>query len=253
MRKERIKKQYRDVDLRNGMVVYFVDDVVYLGVVDQPFYDLGYAYIDLLELADHRYINGVHINDFVSETEWKKLPKGWTYDTELFSVENRIPDEQFQKMKELSWTDPDDVRTALDQGILVLAKENFHGAVDAEIDRNRGFRIRKYYPHWTLTYGKPNALYRRVSFSEIFRTYQEAKERIDYLKDKTERELKMTDDEWSWNEIQRTLGKTNGQYRERCREFLEKLEDIWDVETKVVGGKVFWRRYENRTEWTRIE
>ena len=235
----------------HGDVVYFVDgDRVGFGVLDDVFD--GTAYVDLVELADHRYVDGIAIQYFHSETEWRKMPKGWTYNTELFKLEEIVPEAELARRRELRIDRPEDVKAALAEGFAVLAKENFHGVIEAEIDRHTGFRVVKRYPHWTYSYPHHNTPYRRFNAKDIYLSYNEAKTHLKGIQEARRAELALTDDEWSWKEIEKDLKRLEEPYMEHCRKFLGSLPDIWDVETKVVSGDMYWRMFEKKTEWKAI-
>ena len=248
-----IQRPKRQDGFLHGDIVYFVDNwIVRVGVFDEQMKDQGYAYVDLIELADHRYVDGVPIQDFHSETEWKTLPKDWTYSTDLVHLKEMIPDEVKNRRKELKWTDPRDVKTGLNEGILVLRRSVFHGVVEAEIDRHLGYRIVKRYPHWTQNYGNPYKDYCRVISDGLFPTYEEARDHLRMAEAKREKELAMSDEEWSWFEIRKVLRHVPQQYMERCLTFLNSLPDIWDVELKRSEGIIYWRYFEKKTPWERI-
>lgn len=244
----------KTTELQHGDVVYFVDrSSVQVGVFDERIDSAGYSYVDLIQLADHRYIDGVPIQDFHSETEWRPLPKGWTYDTQLFKLEHRRPEWEQKMAYELRWSNPRDVKKALEKGVAVLSKNVFQGVIEAEIDRHKGFRVVKKYPHWTQVYCRPKTDYVRVLDGELFRSYDQAKKRLEEMKEIWKKEADMTDDEWSIAMISQDLARVDSHYAGICREFLLAMPDIWDVETKVSDGVVYWRRYENRTEWKPIQ
>jgi len=54
------------------------------GIVDEQFSDV--VCVDLLEFKERRLVNGIPINDFPNYTEFKKLPKDWSYKTKLYEI-----------------------------------------------------------------------------------------------------------------------------------------------------------------------
>ena len=226
------------------------------GVFDDSYTDYGRTkvYVDLIELADHRFIDGVPIQEFHSETEWRPLPKGWTYNTELFKLEHRIPQNEQERVKELFLNNREDVEKGLSEGVLVLAKTVFHGVVEAEIDRHKGFRVVKKYPAWWYNYGKMNPGYRCLDAGEVFRSWDGAKAHLQKMEEDRAKELALTDEEWSIREIESILKRVRDDgYRERCRGFLMNLPDLWDVEIKKFDETVLWRYFEKRTAWKHIQ
>ena len=115
---------------------------VKFGVIDF-LSDCG-AIIDLLSVREHRFVNGVPINEFKSETKFKKLPKGWSWNTELFEMtyeEIEVP-EELNDLRKVN-----NIEALLAMGYLVPMKEVFDGVIEAEITKE-GYRIIKNYPMW---------------------------------------------------------------------------------------------------------
>lgn len=46
--------------------------------------------VSRLRPPEIRLINGIPFEEFQSETEFKKVPKGWTYNTDLYTVTENI-------------------------------------------------------------------------------------------------------------------------------------------------------------------
>ena len=235
---------------RKGDVVYFADgDRVQFGVVDQYDSSGGLAYIDLLELPDYRYVNGIPVADFQTEEEWHKLPKGWSYDTELFRIEDRTPQEVRTRRNQLRIDRPEDIRAAIEEGILVYACENYHGVIEAEIDRHKGWRIAKHYPAWTLNYAHRHQTYVRVKEEEMFGSYKDAARYLCERRKAKEELANLTDEEWSWKEIKAVLRPLQEVVQAKCERFLSTLPDIDDVEIRRKGRRIEWRRFNKRTPW----
>ena len=78
-------KQGFEKRFKNGDIVYWCHSegngryTVKYGMVDEQFSDA--VVIDYLAARERRLVNGIPIDEFESETKYKKLPKGWTYDT----------------------------------------------------------------------------------------------------------------------------------------------------------------------------
>lgn len=236
-----------------GEVVYFPEDGrVAFGIAEGFEDSSGRIYVDFVRNRDNRYINGVHIDDFQSETEWRPLPKGWTYNTQLFKLEWRSnPDAE--RLKEIHVDVPEEIKHALEEGLLVLAKDVYPGRVEAEVDRHRGYRLVKKIPHWTQTYGQRNWTYRRVYKSEAFASYEEAKRCVEEKKAEAERIAQMTDLEWSILEIKKVLRRLPENDRSKVMQFVLSLPDLEDVEVRVRSGMAEWRYFEAKSKWTRIE
>lgn len=80
-------KQGFEKRFKNGDIVYWCHSegngryTVKYGMVDEQFSDA--VVIDYLTARERRLVNGIPIDEFESETKYKKLPKGWTYDTSV--------------------------------------------------------------------------------------------------------------------------------------------------------------------------
>ena len=57
---------------------------VHYGMVDEQFSDA--VCIDYLAPRERRRVDGIPIDEFQSEQRYRKLPKGWTYNTRLFEI-----------------------------------------------------------------------------------------------------------------------------------------------------------------------
>lgn len=57
---------------------------VQYGLVDEQFSDA--VIIDYIVPRERRIIDGIPLDEFKSEERYRKLPKGWSYDTKLFEV-----------------------------------------------------------------------------------------------------------------------------------------------------------------------
>ena len=111
------------------------------GMVDEQFSDA--VVVDFLALRERRRVNGIPINEFVNETHYKKLPKGWTYNTVLYEI---TYDDLTQAEKDfvLNIKNPVCLKEAYDKGYLVKDSTIFHGNIEAEITKE-GYRIIKKY------------------------------------------------------------------------------------------------------------
>lgn len=129
--------------------------------------------VSRLRPPEIRLINGIPFEEFQSETEFKKLPKGWTYSTDLYTVTENI--EKKAKinaaMKGRYVTCPSDLQWLFDNGYLVKM-ENVEPIIEPEFDHGT-YRLRKKYPAWTQCYGSHNDRYP----DEVFETYEAAEKK----------------------------------------------------------------------------
>ena len=229
---------------RHSPYEYYVD----YGIVDEEFSDA--VCVDRLHIRDNRYINDVPYKEFPSVTKWQKLPKGWTYNTELFVMEWRNND--WAVLNTLRIDNPEDIKKALELGILVYLKDYDQTVPHSEIDKKLGWRIRKecddsvyVYPHVTLQ--KDNA----------FKTYAEAQAVIDAQEAEWKRQSELTDEEWAVEQIDHDLQRWAKIYSkspeevQKVRDFLLGMNKVEDIETRVFDGDFQWKYWKNK-KWRTI-
>lgn len=229
---------------RHSPYEYYVD----YGIVDEEFSDA--VCVDRLHIRDNRYINDVPYKEFPSVTKWQKLPKGWTYNTELFAMEWRNND--WAVLNTLRIDNQEDIKKALELGILVYLKDYEQTVPHSEIDKKLGWRIRKehddsvyVYPHITLQ--KDNA----------FKTYAEALAVIDAQEVEWKRQSELTDEEWTVEQIDHDLQRWVKIYSkspeevQKVRDFLLGMNKVEDIETRVFDGDFQWKYWKNK-KWRTI-
>ena len=229
---------------RHSPYEYYVD----YGIVDEEFSDA--VCVDRLHIRDNRYINNIPYKEFPSMAKWQKLPKGWTYNTELFEMEWRNND--WTILNTLRIDNPEDIKKALELGILVYLKDYDQTVPHSEIDKKFGWRIRKehddsiyVYPHVTLQ--KDNA----------FKTYAEAQAVIDAQEAEWKRQSELTDEEWSIEQIDHNLQRWAKIYSkspeevQKVRDFLLGMDKVEDIETRVFGGDFQWKYWKNK-KWRTV-
>lgn len=236
-----------------GTVVYYIKKHSHEWRVDFGTVEEHYTSeicIQLYDLADTRLINGVPANEFVTPTKWKKLPKGWSSNTELFECSNiKLP----AIVKTLSLSKTDDILTAIKEGILVKVQNIDYCHFCTEIDSKKGWRIIRQYP---MTEHHPE--YKSFIPCELFRTYEEAQKMIDIHQAKLKRQANLSDLEWSIEQIDKVIDRWAITYdisteeKAKCRERIMCIDKLENVETKVSGGMVQWK-YEDKKRWMTVE
>ncbi len=143
-------KQGFEKRFKNGDIVYWCHSdgngrySVKNGMVDEQFSDA--VVIDYLALRERRLVNGIPIDEFDSESKYKKLPKGWTYNTKLFKITYSDLTEEEVNYR-IDAKKPETIKQAYDLGYLVKDCTIFHGVIEADITKE-GYRIVKKYPMW---------------------------------------------------------------------------------------------------------
>lgn len=240
---------------KKGDVVYWCHrkghyfSVAY-GRVSEEYYDT--VAIDYLETKETRLINGVPIDEWKNEDQkFKKLPKGWSYDTQLYEITMR---ELTEEEKEFIFDirDPESIKVGYDKGFLVKASTKFHGVVEADITKE-GYKILKKHPYWSH-----HIDYTTVLPYKLYFTYEEALQEVEAEKAKFIEQANMSDYDWAVKEIDRTIDRWKAGYgasdddAARYREWFLTKDDIEEIDIRVSGGELQWKYGKNK-RWMNIE
>lgn len=222
---------------------------VHYGMVDEQFSDA--VCIDYIVPRERRLVDGVPINEFESEQRYRKLPKGWSYDTKLFEItyEPLTADEIAFK---IDITNPETLKSAYEKGYLVKDNSIFHGQIEDEITKD-GFRIVKKYPrdlhHIDHTSVRPD---------KVYFTYEEAKKEVEDNIAEFHRQASLSDYDWSVEQIDKTLnlwkslsGASENEVKQ-YRDWLLSMSNVEDIEVRLSGGNIQWKYWKNK-RWMNIE
>lgn len=244
--------------LEKGQIVYWVGTNVYncqwphyfvrWGLVETEYPYV--VFIKLYEKVDTRMINGIKLSNYQVESRYRKLPKGWSYDTKLFDLTDEPMPEEFRNLRVNS---EEDIKYAIAQGWLVPVEDNPHWTPYVEIDKNSGWRITKQYDDKVHA----NTI---IDKNQIFFTYDDALAEVNRLIAEIERQANLNDEEWSKEEIEKCIGiwaKQNGLEPDclrvqKVRDFLTNLENIADVEVRTSTGLIQYRYWKNK-RWINVE
>ena len=219
------------------------------GMVDEQFSDA--VVVDFLALRERRIINGIPINEFVNETHYKKLPKGWTYNTVLYEI---TYDDLTQAEKDfvLNIKNPVCLKEAYDKGYLVKDSTIFHGNIEAEITKE-GYRIIKKYPmyeyHIDHTSIRPN---------KVYFTYEEAEKEVNDNIAEFKRQASLSDYDWSLEQIDKTINRwrtyhdASEKEAEKYHNWFVDMENVEDIETRIFQGHIQWKYWKNK-KWNYVE
>ena len=237
-----------------GEVAYYIKNTdtpykytVHWGIVEEHYH--YEVVLQLYEPRERRLINGIPYNDFPNVTEWKKLPKGWTYSTNLYSFDF----EPIETDKHYYLSEPDDLKRAIADGELVKVREKQHTHIDVEIDSKKGYRLVKksepysYHQDWV---SKP--------YMEIYATYEEAQTKIHEIEAEFMRQAELSDYDWSVEQIDKTLnlwkglsGSSENEVKQ-YRDWLLGMSNVEDIEVRLFGGNIQWKYWKNK-RWNYIE
>ena len=245
-----ITQQGYEKRFNQGDIVYWChrhghEYEVNYGMVDEQFSDA--VCIDYLSLKENRRINGVPINEFKNEERYKKLPKGWSYDTQLFEI-------TYDEIKECTGSidNPESIKEAYEHELLVKDSTKFHGVIEAEITKD-GYRIVKKYPQW-----QHHISHTSIRPSKVYFTYEEAQREVDENIAEFNRQASLSNYDWSVEQIDKTLnrwvnisGETD-QLKEKYKNWLLDIKDVEDIETRIYSGNIQWKYWKNK-KWNNIE
>lgn len=245
---------------KNGDIVYWVSKNIYrkpqymveFGVVDEEFSDA--VIIDKLHMYDTRYLEGIPYKDYPQISDWRKLPKGWTWNTKLFELD-------YREMKNINLEgcnirDTEAINDLLHRGILVKLKDYDQSYPITEIDEKLGWRIRKEYTSvFSTLYEYPTTSLPRF---EIFNSYNDAQQKVEAIEKELQRQSMLSDEEWSIEQIDRKLdywaylnSKTKEE-KQAIRNFLLSQDNVDDIEVRPYGNTFQWK-YSKKRKWAAIE
>lgn len=237
-----------------GTIVYYTerDGCMYkvgFGAVEEN-YPSSIA-IQLYEPVDRRLIDGIPVKELPYVSEWRKLPKGWTYNTELFKLTfAELPSDIDTEKCEYT---TENIRRFIDAGILVPVHENDDCRIETEIDKNHGWRLVKKYPLHTGYHPDWISLYPHEVYATPEEAYKAAKEMNNELKIQAE----MSDYDWSVSLIDRDLDRWANIYaisetdKKAAREFILSQKNVEDIETRLSNGGIQWKYCKNK-RWMNV-
>lgn len=246
-----------------GSVVYFLrqkngwrspEKEVWFGTVVEHY--IREVAIQLYEPFDTRTINGIPVKEFKTPTAYKKLPKGWSWDTKLFEIGNYVPDE-LKEFMSLRHNDiiasPENILAAIKAGALVKVDDNDHAVFSTTIDKSHGFSIVRNYSEFSYN---PNTI--SLPWGQLYETYEDAKRELDTINAEFIRQSELSDLDWSIEQIEITLDTWADIYnipqekKDEVRKRLLALDRLEDVVTKISDHGVQWK-YEKEKRWKLIE
>lgn len=226
------------------------------GVVDEEF--SGTVLVDRLHVRDTRYLEGIPYKDYPGVSNWRKLPKGWTYNTKLFELEYKGENIPFT----LDIKKPEEIKKCLENGILIFLKDYDQSYPTSEVDLKSGWRIRKQYAgvYSSLRYVEPHISINKCE-NNIFTKYEHAQERIDAIEKEWKRQSELTDKEWNIENIDRKIDywgylfQKTKEEKEYLRNFLLSQPNVEDIEVRISGGEVgaFQWKYEKKRRWSSVD
>ena len=222
---------------------------VHYGMVDEQFSDA--VIIDYLAPRERRRVDGIFISEFKNEDHYKKLPKGWTYNTVLYEI---TYDDLTQAEKDFVFDikNPACIKEAYDKGYLVKDSTIFHGNIEAEITKE-GYRIIKKYPMYEYHIDHIS-----IRPNKVYFTYEEAEKEVNDNIAELKRQASLSDYDWSLEQIDKTINRwrtyhdASEKRAEKYHNWFVDMENIEDIETRIFGGEIQWKYWKNK-KWNYIE
>lgn len=204
--------------------------------------------LELYDLSDNRTIDGVPIQEIEFPTKWQKLPKGWTWNTELFKLGYS---ERSESTHRYTTINPDDMLKAIEEGTLVRVQDRDYGRIETEIDTKKGWRI-------CLKYSISDFHSTHITTLQVYKTYDEALQEIKRRTDELKRQAELSDYDWSVEKIDEVLARWSNIYhidnetKEKYRQWILDLDNVEDIEARVFDGNIQWKYWKNK-HWNNIE
>lgn len=264
--KMRLEKTLNPKKYKNGQVLWYVANRAKIGVTSKKTIEWGIKCEDWhdaigltkYDMVDDRLIDGVPIDKCSFPTKWNKLPKGWTYDTDLVHLswvfQNDVWNELGIDITKAPDNTNDWILYLIEKGYYIpratKGKNIYKGCkIETEIDNKQGYRLvakhdGEYYPSFVT-----------IPHYEVFETREEAQEFIDAYNADLQAIADMSDYDWSVMEMDKTLARWvlgNAEEKEKVKEFLLSLDRVEDIETRVSMGHVEWK-YADKKRWNGIE
>ena len=205
--------------------------------------------VDNLVLNRKWTVDGVPAEKMALPTKKRKLPSGWTYDTQLFHMED-VTD--YSLLTADLFTDKEKIRKVYDAGLLIGERIYSPPHLTSKIDRD-GWCIDRDYTAYAPDRHSAITLEKKL----VFEDYDSAAEKKAEVDAEYARIASLTDEEWSIEQIQHTVDRA-AMYRminpKRKQEYVDKIVSYGnaiDIETRVFGANIEWK-YEKEKRWKRV-
>lgn len=203
--------------------------------------------VERLDIDWRREIDGTPIEDFVTPSEWRKLPKGWSWNTRLFTIANGLIPEQ---LNEYIVTRPEDVLRAYHDGVLKRVADIDYSKFSTEITK-QGWRIVR--DIYQTEYHPMSAT---LSWHEAYDNGKDAYAEANRLNKELAQTADMTDHEFNVFDMDNMLNSVPWhapEIREQYREFLLSLSDFDDLEFRYSTTEgIQWKHWKKR-KWNSIQ
>jgi len=212
----------------------------------------GSVVLQLYEVPTTVTVEGIRAKDFKTPTKWRKLPNGWTYNTELleFGIDlTVIPMSCRAKVFDIK--NKSCLEEFIREGGLIPVQENDHSSFRTEITKEGWRIVRDYFgvkePLTTIS----------LCWNEFYSSYEEADAVMQADLAELNRIANLSDYDWSVEQIDKALEKLRVimQYPEdrirACREFLLSQDKVEDIDVRVSMKGLEWK-YDRNRRWNTV-
>ncbi len=203
--------------------------------------------VKFISSKDSRIINGIPIDEF-ERTKPQKLPKDWMKKQDTHELYKLTYDESIgERAKDIPVRNKASIRKGLDEGVLVSGAPTY--SIQTGITKE-GYTV----------YVERKVHERRSGTYNWFQIYDDFDSAMKYIKDyyaELERQSKLTDEEWSIEQIENTLGhyvkcySIQPEEEQRIRDIVFNLDRIEDVEARIGDGVFQWKYCKNK-KWNTV-
>ena len=239
--------------MKLGTVAYFVlphsRRTIGWGVVEENYVD-GVG-LELYEMPDFRLVHGIPIAQYDFNGKRKKLPNGWSWDTDLCGVTFKDTPKEYSK---IHLDKPDELLGAIYDGLLVSpSSQQKQAVVEADINQD-GYTLLLKYPRDT----RINPSHITVREQYLYSSYQDAKLEVDLYERELKRQAELSDYDWSVEQIQHDIAryvqynKLDKTAMDETLAWFTKQPNVEDIETRFFAGNLEWKYTKNK-KWKAFE
>lgn len=240
-----------NAEFRAGDLIYFLTPdhkTVDWGICCETFCD-GYG-VELYELPDFRTVCGTPIKSFQFNHPRKKLPKDWTWQTDLCCVRYDTEEATKEKYHGIHIHDPQSIRTAISNGALVHpSSQDASCTIDADITKE-GYTIVCKHPYWTKS--RPD--FQCIRRDNCYHSFQDAKAEADKYIQELRRQAELSDYDWSVEQIDHTLAMWQGitgassEDVQKARMWLLAQKDVENLVVRIFSGHLQFK-WDRQRRW----
>ena len=209
--------------------------------------DMGRMSCTRHELKDFTRIDGKMWQLFTDDVKWKKLPKGYNYNTDLIQDRRTVDPERERALAEMSKMDAHnngDLMACIMYGWLVPADSRNQMNVTTEI---KGHEFRLVRGNVTAN-GSRGPAHQMIPAFKLYHTYEEAMTAAEAACAEIIREQEETLALDRLDDLERVIYYLPEEHRNPARMILENLPWEFTTHVRYYGGKVLYRRGGSMTD-----